>query len=694
LKRSTPYFFLCLNCDQIKTVEDLMKQSAPIHFFGGKSRFAGNVRLFIPAAFLAIVVLAGPLSAEEYELKSPDGNIALRVAVAENISYSVSFEGKEILSSSPLSLEIREAGILGLNPRLRRAGRETVDRMVEAVVPEKNRMIRDHFNVLRLDFRGGFGVHFRAYDQGIAYRFVTTLKGQIRVVQEEVRFNFPDNHTLYCHPEPGFLTHQERPVKKLKLNELGADQMAYPPAVIAVEGGPKIAITESDLQDYAGLYLKGTGGNSLEGTFPAVAVKEELARDRDYKVVERADYIATTEGNRSFPWRLMVIADRDEELIENQMVWLLAPECRIPDPSWIKPGKVAWDWWNALNLFGVDFEAGVNTATYRSFIDFAAENGIEYVILDEGWYVLGNLLEINPDIDMNAILSHGEEKGVGIILWVVWKTLEDQLEEAMTQFADWGVKGLKVDFMQRDDQWMVNYYWRIAKAAADRNMLVDFHGAYKPSGLRRAYPNVLTREGVLGLEHNKWSENVTPEHDLLIPFIRMLAGPMDFTPGAMVNMQKKNFKAVFDRPMSQGTRCHQLAMYVVYESPLQMLADSPSHYRREKESLEFLSAVPSVWDETRVLEAVMGDYVLIARRSGEEWYVGAMTDWTARELVVDFSFLDEGEYGLDYYRDGPNAQRYGNDYRQGSQPAGKDLRLKINLAPGGGWAARLKKGGR
>jgi len=283
---------------------------------------------------------------------------------------------------------------------------------------------------------------------------------------------------------------------------------------------------------------------------------------------------------------------------------------------------------------------------------------------------------------------------VGIILWVVWKTLEDQLEEAMAQFSDWGVNGLKVDFMQRDDQWMVNYYWRIAEAAADRKMLVDFHGAYKPSGLRRAWPNVLTREGILGLEHNKWSEDVTPEHDLLIPFIRMLAGPMDFTPGAMINRQKKNFKAVFDRPMSQGTRCHQLAMYVIYESPLQMLADSPSHYLREKESLQFLSAVPSVWDETRVLEAVMGDYVLIARRSEGEWYVGAMTDWTARELVVDFSFLGEGNYTMDFYQDGPNAQRYGDDYRYGFQKVRKDDRLKIILAPGGGWAARLKRDGR
>ena len=671
-----------------------MKQSNPHHFFDGKARITGKSRFCIMAAFLGIVLLAGSVRAEKHELRSPDGKIILMVTIEDTISFTVSSAGKEILSSSPLSLEIRELGVLGLNPGPGRARRKTVDRMVEAVVPEKNRKIREHFNELQLDFTGGYGVHFRAYDYGAAYRFFTGFEGKIEVLGEKVRFNFPDNHSLYCHVDKGFFTHQEQPVRLLKLQELTADQIAYPPAVIAIEGGPKIALTESDLRDYAGLYLKGTGGNALEGIFPAVATKEELGRDRDYRVTEKADYIAMTEGKRTFPWRLMVVADTDAALIENQMVWLLAPPCRIADPTWIKPGKVAWDWWNALNLFEVDFKAGVNTVTYKYFIDFAAENGIEYVILDEGWYTLGNLLELNPAIDMEAILAHGEERGVGIILWVVWKTLEDQLEEAMTQFADWGVKGLKVDFMQRDDQWMVNYYWRIARAAAEKKMLVDFHGAYKPAGLRRAWPNVLTREGILGLEHNKWSESVTPEHDLLIPFIRMLAGPMDFTPGAMINMQEKNFKAIFDRPMSQGTRCHQLAMYVVYESPLQMLADSPSHYLREKESLKFLSAVPSVWDETRVLEAVMGEYILIARRSKQDWYVGAMTDWTARELVVDLSFLNEGEYVMESYQDGPNAQRYGNDYRYGIQKVKKDARLKIELAPGGGWAARLKKDGR
>jgi alpha-glucosidase len=348
---------------------------------------------------------------------------------------------------------------------------------------------------------------------------------------------------------------------------------------------------------------------------------------------------------------------------------------------------VAWDWWNANNIFGVDFHAGVNTETYKYYIDFASNYGIEYVILDEGWYKLGDLFDINPDIDLEEIIRYAREKNVGIILWVIWKTLDDQLVEALDQFEKWGVKGIKVDFMQRDDQWMVNYYHKIAREAAKRHLLVDFHGAYKPTGLRRAYPNVLTREGVVGLEHNKWSKNVTPEHNLTLPFIRMLAGPMDYTPGAMINAQEKNFQVIFTRPMSMGTRCHQLAMYVVYESPLQMLADSPSHYMKEKECLEFLSEVPTVWDETRALDARIADYIVMARKSGEEWYVGAMTDGTAREFQIDLSFLPEGEFEAVIFKDGINAHRYGSDYKREVMPIKSGDNLKIELAPGGGWVA-------
>jgi alpha-glucosidase len=403
--------------------------------------------------------------------------------------------------------------------------------------------------------------------------------------------------------------------------------------------------------------------------------------------VEKAGYMAKTIGQRTFPWRVMVITENDGDLIASQMIFKLSRPSQLKDVSWIKPGKVAWDWWNANNIYGVDFESGVNTETYKYYIDFAARYGIEYIILDEGWYELGDLTRINPDINMDELLAYGRDKNVGIILWVVWKTLWDQMDTAMAMFESWGVKGIKVDFMQRDDQWMVNYYWKIAEEAAERHLLVDFHGSYKPAGLHRAWPNVLTREGVRGLEWSKWSDGASPENALTIPFIRMLAGPLDYTPGAMINATKAQFKPVFDKPMSQGTRCHQLAMYVVFESPLQMLSDAPSNYYKEAECMKFLGPVPTVWDETVVLDAKVGDYVIIARRNGANWFLGAMADWTARDIEIDLSFLSDKDYLAKIYTDGVNAERYAEDFMVGSDRVSKDEKITVHLAPGGGCAA-------
>jgi alpha-glucosidase len=386
---------------------------------------------------------------------------------------------------------------------------------------------------------------------------------------------------------------------------------------------------------------------------------------------------------------VLVVAETDERLLDTDIVYRLASESTLTDTSWIKPGRVAWDWWNANNVFGVPFRAGVNTDTYKHYIDFAAENGLQYVILDEGWYPLGDLLQTVPAIDMPAIMAHAKQKNVGVILWVVWKTLDEQLQPALDLFQKWGVKGIKVDFMQREDQWMVNYYERIAKEAAKRQLLVDFHGAYKPTGLYRTYPHVLTSEGVLGLEQSKWSTFASPDNAVTFPFMRMLAGPVDYTPGAMLNATKSDFAPINNRPMSQGTRCHQLAMYVVFESPLQMLSDSPSNYRKEPESLAFLSAVPTVWDETVVLNAKVGSHILLARRSGKDWYVGGLTNWEARDLDLDLSFLGSGSFEADIYRDGPNADRAGVDYAREQKPVTARDRLRIHLAPGGGLAIRI-----
>jgi alpha-glucosidase len=495
---------------------------------------------------------------------------------------------------------------------------------------------------------------------------------------------------VYFPEEASLFSHQEREYLHIPLDSITFDRFSSIPLLVEIDAGPKIAITESNLQNFPGMYLQGAPEPySLRGKFPRYVMNADLKTDRDEVPVERADYIAITNGERSFPWRIIVIAEEDKDLITNQMVFLLSEPNKIEDPSWIKPGKVAWDWWNYNNISGVDFEAGVNTETYKYFIDFAAANNIDYIILDEGWYELGNLHETTPDIDVEAIINYGKEKGVGIILWVIWKTLDDQLEEVMPIFEAWGVAGLKVDFMQRDDQWMVDYYWKIAEECANRKMLVDYHGSYKPAGLHRTWPNVITREGVRGMEWCKWGDKSGPPEAVIYPFIRMLAGPMDYTPGAMLNATEKGFSPVFEKPMSQGTRAQQLAMYVVFESPLQMLADNPTHYYNEPECMQFLSEVPVVWDETVVLDAKVGEYVVIARRNGYQWYIGALTNWTEREIEIDLSFLGPTKYEVVIWKDGPNAHRDATDFQKDSFIVDKNAKFKIKLAPGGGFAGVL-----
>ena len=406
-------------------------------------------------------------------------------------------------------------------------------------------------------------------------------------------------------------------------------------------------------------------------------------------ITKTKDYLARTKGTRVFPWRVFIMSKNDAGLIESDLVFKLAAPNKIADTKWIRPGHVAWDWWNANNIYGVDFRAGINNDTYKYYIDFASKNGIEYIILDEGWYKLGNVLEQVSGIDVQALCKYAESKHVGVILWVVWKSFWDKMDEAVVQYEKWGVKGVKVDFMQRDDQKVVNFYLEAIKKTAEHHLLIDFHGAYKPDGIGRTWPNALTREGVKGMENDKWSRDITPEHDVTLPFTRMVAGPMDYTPGAMVNMDSANFTPNFTRPESQGTRVHQIALYVIFESPLQMLSDSPSNYMKEKESTDFIVNIPVVWDDIKVLDGKIGDYLLLARRSGKEWFAGALTDWTSRDMDMDLSFLPEGRYRMEVFQDGINADRYAGDYKHFRMDVKSGDKLKIHLAPGGGWAARI-----
>jgi len=651
--------------------------------------YFGYILFFILFVSVSIIVAQTPEGI--ITLYSPDKAVQVQIKTENELRYSVKFQEKAVLDSSPLTMTLEGVETLGNKPNLIAQQKRNVDELLKPVVKEKNRVFSNHFNEIQLNFENNYSVIFRAYNGGVAYRFVTDIdKKSIKVHSEEVSYNFTDNHNVYFPEENSFYSHQERFYKNIPLSEINTDKRSVLPVIVDFSDGPIVAITEADLFSYAGMYLQGTDGNGFTGVFPKVATEEDQKTDRDVYVTKRANYIAETKGQRSFPWRVMIIEENDAQLIENQMVYLLARPLQIDDPSWIKPGKVAWDWYNANNLYDVDFRAGINNETYKYYIDFAAKYNLEYVILDEGWYELGDILDVNPDIDVEELVEYARQKSVGIILWVVWKTLEDQWDEAFEQFHEWDIKGIKVDFMQRDDQWMVDYYWRTAEEAANRNMLVNFHGSYIPKGIRRAYPNVITREGVNGAENNKWGDHLTPDYNVTIPFTRMIAGPLDYTPGSMVNAQKENFRPIYNRPMSMGTRCHQLAMFIVYESALQVLADSPSHYLEEEESMQFISKVPTVWDETHVLNGKISDFILVARRNGDTWYVGAMTDESPRQLDVEFSFLSDRTYTATIYQDGINSDRYASDYKIINRRLNHNSKMNINLAKGGGWVAIIE----
>jgi alpha-glucosidase len=582
-----------------------------------------------------VVFLTAPNAAAQssFDLKSPDKRIEVRIRTAHGIRYDVVLNGKAILEDSSLAINVDHKEFGKDSVKVLHAKNGAHDEVIEPVVKQKFAKIRDNYNEVRIELDGGYAVTFRSYNEGVAYRLETSLpQPEVKIYGEEMNLNFAANDVVYYPQEDGFMSHNERKYLPQRLTEILPAFIASLPAVVDVGQGAKVAVAESDVEEYPGLWLRGTSGPALAATFPPYPLKEHQDNELDVRVVEAADYIAVTKGTRTFPWRVLGIVDHDADLLTNQIVWLLESPSKVADTSWIKPGKVAWDWWAANNVYGVDFKAGINTATYRYYIDFAAKYGVPYIILDAGWYKAGNCLEVVPEINMEELATYAKQKNVRLILWVAWKTLGDQLDAALDQYEKWGVAGVKVDFMQRSDQPMINYYHRVSREAAKHKMLVDFHGDQKPAAMTRTWPNLINTEGVRGMEWDKWSAETDPKHSTTLPFTRMFLGPMDYTPGAMLNASKQNFRAINERPMSMGTRCQQLAMYVIYDAPLQMLSDSPSNYLREPEAMEFLGPVPTVWDETHALSGKISDYVVVARRNGRDWYVGAMTDWTPREL--------------------------------------------------------------
>ncbi len=648
-------------------------------------------RYLLLAVFIFHSVLA---ISQDYSISSPNGEISIKVNTGQNITWSVNLGKQVVLEPSAISMQL-EKEQLGENPKVKKSTTREVNEKIEAINYKKD-VIVDHYNELTLTFKGDFGLKFRTYNDGVAYRFFTEKKGEITILSEEAEFNFSNDHKAYIPyaNDPTNDAYQisfENNYVHIPLSEMVKDTVAFAPILVELENGVKAAITEADLESYAGMFLRKGKGHSLVGDLAKYPNEEVQGGYNDLQalVINRKNYIAKTSGKRSFPWRVVIISKEDKDLLNNDLVYALASPSRIEDVSWIDPGKVAWDWWNDWNIYNVDFKAGINTETYKYYADFAAEYGIENILLDEGWANSLDIMDVVPEIDIEEIVKYANSKGVGVWLWGGWYPLDNKMDEALSTYSRMGIKGFKVDFMNRDDQKMVDFYYRLSKKAAEYKMMLDFHGAYKPTGLQRTYPNVVNFEGVRGLENVKWSNTDFPLYDTSIPFIRMLAGPLDYTPGAMINANKENFRSIFSTPMSQGTRCHQLAIYVVYESPFNMLADNPTNYMREPESTKFIAAVPTVFDETVALDGKVGEFAAIARRKGDTWFIGALTNWNERELSIDLSFLSDGEYEAVIFKDGVNAARRGEDYQREVIKVKKGEQLKFHMAPGGGWAARI-----
>lgn len=657
---------------------------------------------FIVAALAVCGIAAGVVNAKEYTLSSPDGHLRLTVDAGKRLTWSLMHDSTKVIAPSPISLSISDGKVLGASPRVKKVSTRKVDTSFATPFYKKSE-VKDVYNELTLRLSDGLSVIFRAYDDGAAYRLSLDGKGARRVTSEEAMFNFAGDYKAFI-PYVNDLRDADYPYSysfesyydESPISEMYADSLAIVPLLVELPHGKKALIMEGDVEGYPGMFLvKGENANSIEARFAPEPLSEKIGGFSELNLipVETAPYIAKLEGPVTLPWRAVTVVTSDSQLADSDMAQRLASPSRIADTNWIKPGKVAWDWWNNWNVTGVDFPAGINTPTYKYYIDFAAENGLEYIIVDEGWS-RESLMSPVEGIDIAELARYGKEKGVGVILWARWRDVDKEMDEAFPHYAGLGIAGFKVDFFDRDDRRVIESMTKIADAAARNRLLLDLHGM-KATGIQRTYPNVVNFEGVKGLENYKWLPVVDGKpgvdvmrYDVTAPFIRMAAGPMDYTPGAMTNAAPGNYRSINDTPMSFGTRAHQLAMYVVYEAPLQMLADSPGAYRSNPESLRFISAIPTVFDETRVLAGEVGEYIAVARRKGDTWYVGALTSLTPRDLKIPLSFLAPGvAYNAVTMSDGVNVNRNGADCRREERRVTSAGELDAAMASGGGFAA-------
>lgn len=651
-----------------------------------------------------ISLLAMPflgMMAKSYNLSSPDSKLKATVEVGNNITYQLSYDGQQLLKPSQISLQTQD-GTWGEGSKVKKASVTSHNGTIKALFYKKA-TVTDNYNMLTLNF-GKFTVYFRAYNDGLAYRFVSGSKKSLDVNGETAQLNFASDFetlTPYVRDNGDFERQLDNSFENtytpVRLSAFDSGKLAFLPLIVKADKGVKVVVAEADVENYPCMFVrKGDAANSLDSYFARYPkdVKQGGHNNLQELVVSRQDYLTQAKAGQKFPWRIVTISTSDGQLLDNDMVYRLASPSRLTDTSWIKPGKVAWDWWNDWGLYKVPFKAGINTETYKYYIDFAAKHGIEYVILDEGWAVnkQADLFQIVPEIDMKGIVDYGKQKGVDIILWAGYKAFDRDMEKVCKTYSEMGVKGFKIDFMNRNDADCVNFHYRAAATAAKYHLLCDFHGTYAPTGLHRTYPNVVNFEGVDGQEQNKWStmkQYDQVQYDVTVPFARNLAGPMDYTQGAMLNGTKRTYHPSNSEPMSQGTRCHQLAEYVVFISPLNMLCDSPTHYEEEPECTDFIAKIPTTWDETVPLKSEIGEYVAVARRSGGKWYVGAITNWTPRSLTLDLSPLKVGGKTATVFKDGLNADKFAQDYVKSSITIPADGKVQVDLAPGGGVALEI-----
>ena len=641
-----------------------------------------RLRLFL----ISITLLTcSMLSAKSYTVKSPNGT---NVVTTENGMVIRIFHNRQLLTTIIASMHDSK----GVRSSQTTAIKETI------MAPfYRQKSFESTANQLDLKLGRDFGMQIRAYDEGVAYRFYTTQKGEYVIMNEKADFEFPEETKAWLsystNPEKPFAMAFQNTYHETLLRD-ARPLPAFLPATVEV-GNTKLTILESDLRSYPGMFLKANGDN-LTATFAPYPRTMDYYKWRGMSYVrDTEEYIAKGKGQRTFPWRVLAITENDTEMPVNNLVYALATPNQIGNTDWIKPGKVAWDWWNDWNLKGVDFKAGINTRTYQYYIDFAAQNNIPYVVLDEGWYDSNKADIMNPiaDIDLQGLIDYGRKQGVSIVLWTVFNVLDEHLQEACEKYAKMGIKGFKIDFLDRNDQTAVEMAERLAKTCAQYKLFVDYHGFYAPTGMSRTYPNILNYEGVFGMEECRWAKKTTdmPLYDVTFPFIRLMAGQVDFTPGAMRNGTKENWVECYQNPVSMGTRCHQAACYVIHDSPFTMLCDAPTNYEQEPDYTSFIAAIPDEWDETRVLQGEIGKYIITARRKGDSWYVGGQTNWEERTIQLPLSFLGEGTFVITILTDGINANHNAEDYRLERKNHSNAETLTIRMASGGGFVLKLEK---